>query len=62
MSVLKFVNFAHSQSEEINRTLREFTHKILVEEKTLVDAGFWDKNGEYKLDLVWVENDIKNIK
>lgn len=55
MSVLKFVNFAHSQGEEINRTLREFTHKILVEEKTLVDAGFWDNNGEYKQNLVWID-------
>lgn len=55
MDTLKFVEFAHSQNEKINNSLKLFMQKILFENLSLVDAGFWDKNGEYKLDLVWIE-------
>lgn len=57
MEVVKFVEFAHSQMDAINASLRVFNENILSKNMRLCDTGFWNEQGEYIQKLEWVEND-----
>ena len=57
MEVVKFVEFAHSQMNEINQSLRVFSENILDRNMKLCDTGFWNENGDYIQKLEWVEYD-----
>lgn len=48
---------AHSKAEALIKVLKQGHENVFNIKTNYVDAGFWDKNGKYHINMIEVENE-----